>query len=90
MYELIYTGQFKKSLKRCAKRGLDIQLMKDVLDELKNTGRLDPKYKPHTLVGNFSGCWECHIQSDWLLIWRQDNDKMIIITVDTGTHSDLY
>ena len=68
MYEVIYTGQFKKSLKLCVRRGLDIKNFTTVLD----------------------GCWECHITSDWLLIWQQDDKQLRLILVDTGSHSDLF
>ena len=47
-------------------------------------------YNPHPIKGNYKGCMECHIQSDWLLIWKQDDNKLELIMVDTGTHSDLF
>ena len=90
MYELIYTGQFKKSLKKCAKRGLNIQALVEVLNILQEKGELPPKYRPHKLSNNYSGCWECHIQPNWLLIWDQDDKQLRLILIDTGTHSDLF
>lgn len=90
MYELIYTGQFKKSLKKCAKRGLNIQDLIDVLDILQKTGKLPSKYKPHKLSSDYQGCWECHIKPNWLLIWEQDDNQLRLILIDTGTHSDLF
>lgn len=90
MYSIFYTGQFKKSLKLAVKRGLDITLLTAVIDELQENGIIDNKYDPHPLKGNYKGCMECHIQSDWLLIWKQDNKKLELIMVDTGTHSDLF
>ena len=89
-YKIIYTGQFKRSLKRCAKRGLNIKVLTDALDILQETGLLPPKYKAHRLVADFAGCWECHLEPDWLLIWRQNDDILELILVDTGTHSDLF
>lgn len=90
MYSIFYTGQFKKSLKLAVKRGLDITLLTVVIDELQEKGVVDSKYNPHQLKGNYKGCMECHIQSDWLLIWKQDDNKLELIMVDTGTHSDLF
>lgn len=89
-YTLVYTGQFKRSLKKCAKRGFDITKLTEALDILQTTGTLPPNYKAHRLVGNYSGCWECHIEPNWLLIWRQNDDILELILVDTGTHSDLF
>ena len=94
MYEVIYTGQFKKSLKLCVRRGLDIKNFTTVLDILQEKGQLPgqlpPEYRPHRLHGNYEGCWECHITSDWLLIWQQDDKQLRLILVDTGSHSDLF
>ena len=90
MYEVIYTGQFRKSLKLCARRGLNIQDFATVLDILQETGTLPEQYRPHKLYGNYKGCWECHINPDWLLIWEQDDRQLRLILVDTGTHSDLF
>lgn len=89
-YSVVYTGQFKRSLKKCAKRGLDIQVFTDALDILQVTGTLPQQYKAHRLVGNYAGCWECHLEPNWLMIWRQNDDVLELILVDTGTHSDLF
>ena len=90
MYELIYTGQFKKSFKLCVRRGLDIKAFTTVLDILQEKGQLPAEYRPHKLAGKYKGCWECHIQSDWLLIWKIEDCQLRLILVDTGTHSDLF
>ena len=90
MYELIYTGQFRQSLKRCAKRGLDINALTSVLDILRVSGCLPAEYLPHKLQGKYKGCWECHIQPDWLLVWKQNDTQLYLVLIDTGTHSDLF
>jgi mRNA interferase YafQ len=90
MYSVVYTGQFKKSLKRCVKRGLDIKVFTDTLDILQAKGQLPPEYKPHRLVGDYAGCWECHMRPNWLLIWRQNDYELELVLVDTGSHSDLF
>jgi len=90
MYEVIYTGQFRRSLKLCARRGLNIQDFTAVLDILQEKGELPEQYHPHKLQGKYKGCWECHINPDWLLIWKQNDRQLQLILVDTGTHSDLF
>ena len=90
MYEVIYTGQFKKSLRLCVRRGLDVNVFKRVLDILQEKGQLPAEYHPHKLTGKYKGCWECHMQPNWLLIWEQDDCQLRLILVDTGTHSDLF
>lgn len=90
MYEVIYTGQFKKSLKRCVRRGLNINEFTTVLDILQKDGKLPSEYLPHKLHGKYKDCWECHINPDWLMVWKQDDNQLQLILVDTGTHSDLF
>jgi len=91
MYEVVYTGQFRRSLKLCVRRGLNVAVFKKVLDLLQKTGSLPVEYHPHRLKGKkFKGCWECHMQPDWLLVWQQDDNILRLILVDTGTHSDLF
>ena len=90
MYSIVYTNQFKKSLKRCVKRGLDVHTLQTAVSLLQSTGSLPPSYKPHKLSGQFIGCWECHLEPDWLMVWRQNDDILELVFVDTGTHSDLF
>ena len=61
-----------------------------VLDILLNNGTLPDIYKPHKLSGNRKGQWKCHIQPDWLLIWQQDDKELVMLMMNTGTHSDLF
>lgn len=68
-YQINYTTQFEKDVKRCVKRGLDISLLKNVIAILAESGKLPIQFKPHKLKGNYSGLWECHIKPDWLLVW---------------------
>jgi mRNA interferase YafQ len=69
MYTISFSSKFKKDYKLCVKRGYDISKLQEVIILLKEKGKLPAKYKPHILKGNYKGLWECHIQSDWLLIW---------------------
>lgn len=89
-YKIIYSNKFKKSLKKCFKRGLDIEQLREVLKILENGGVLPPEYRPHKLSGKFQGNWECHIQPDWLLIWEQKDEDLILLLIDTGSHSDIF
>lgn len=89
-YEIARTTQFKKDYKLAKKRGLDISLLKDVITKLANGETLPPAYHDHGLNGNWSGHRECHILPDWLLIYRVDNDVLVLTLTRTGTHSDLF
>ena len=57
---------------------------------LASTGTLPPKYHPHKLVADKRGIWECHIQPDWLITWEQDNNRLTLLFLQTGTHLDLF
>ena len=90
MYSLKFTGEFKRSLKRCLKRGYNESLLVEVLNILVAKGYLPEKYRPHILHGDYDGYWECHITSDWLLVWDQNDEELILLMTNTGTHSDLF
>lgn len=90
MLQLVTTTQFRKDYKRIRKRGYDTDLLKQVLDRLISGEPLDLRYRDHSLSGNYSGFRECHIQPDWLLIYRIDNDQLILTASRTVTHSDLF
>lgn len=83
-----YTTKFKKDLKAVGKRNLDMELLKEVIKKLCLEKPLPAKNKDHNLSGNWSGCRECHISPDWLLIYQIGNG--IIVFERTGTHSDLF
>lgn len=89
-YEIQPTNRFKKDLKLCKSRGYDINLIRDIIKRLSNGDKLEEKYKDHDLSGNWSGYRECHIQPDWLLIYKIDGNELILYLTRTGTHSDLF
>ena len=89
-YSIEYSGQFKKSLKLSKKRGLQIELLHEVIGILAECGELPEKYKPHVLSGKYAGIWECHIQPNWLLLWKQNNYELTLLLLNTGTHADLF
>jgi mRNA interferase YafQ len=67
-----------------------MQILRDALEILINSGSLPAQYKPHLLSGNHDGEWEAHLKGDWLLVWRKNDDELILMMVATGTHSDLF
>ena len=89
-YHLKFTTAYKKGYKRAKKRGLDVSLLDIVVEELRNGRKLDSKYRDHALHGDFEGFRECHIQSDWLLVYLVENDVLTLTLTDTGTHQDIF
>lgn len=83
-----YTNQFKKDVKLAVKRGYKMDRLYQVMKALENNEILDPKYKEHPLIGNYKGFLECHIEPDWLLIYKIDMQDLYFAR--TGTHSDLF
>jgi mRNA interferase YafQ len=90
MYEIAYSNQFNKDLKLAAKRGYNIELLRAVIKKLHTSGKLEPHYRPHKLQGKYNNYMECHIKSDWLLIWKQDDKEKSVMLTRTGTHTDLF
>lgn len=90
MYEIRMTKTFRKDTERCKKRGYDMELLKTAIRLLEANGQLPSSYHPHTLSGQYGGCWECHLKPDWLLIWEQNDTELILLFTGTGTHSDLF
>jgi len=90
MWTPVYTKRLEKDIYRCLKRGYDIEKFKEIVVRLVKDIPLQTHSKPHKLVGEFVNHWECHIKSDWLLIYRYDNLNRQIIFESTGTHSDLF
>lgn len=89
MLKKSYSNQFKKDYKTITKRGLNIGLLDDVIRQLCIPSNLPDKNKDHLLAGNWAGHRECHVQPDWLLIYRYEGSDTIVF-VRTGTHSDLF
>jgi len=87
-----FTGQFKKDYKLAIKRGCNPAELKEVITMLVNEQPLPEKYRDHTLVNsrNYKNVRECHIQPDWLLIYKVVNETLILQLIRTSTHSDLF
>lgn len=88
--DIVWTNQFKKDYKLAVKRHLNIELLDDIIRKLARGEKLSEKHKDHSLTGNWIGHRECHIQPDWLLIYRIENDLLVLTLSRTGTHSDLF
>lgn len=88
-YDVVYSTKFKKALKKLIKQGKDINELFDIIDKLANDEKLNMKYKNHSLVNDkyYKDCNECHINPDWLLIYRYNKDKLLLLLIDTGSHS---
>ncbi|MEZ3551802.1 MAG: type II toxin-antitoxin system YafQ family toxin [Muribaculaceae bacterium] len=89
-YKIFTSRKFDKAYKKCIRRGLDMSKFENVVSILRECGRLPAIYRPHKLSGDYDGCWECHIQSDWLLVWEQNDTELTLLFIDTGSHSDLF
>ena len=89
-YRLVLTSKFKRSLKLAKKRGLNISLLEDIVNNLQMDIPLPEKNCDHELKGNFKGFRECHIQPNWLLVYLKENERLTLTLIDTGTHSDIF
>ncbi len=90
MLEIKYHNKFKKDLKILKKRRFNMKLLKDVITMLANEQVLPEKYLNHNLIGEFKGYMDCHIQNDWVLIYKVDKEVSLLSLYRTGTHSDLF
>jgi mRNA interferase YafQ len=90
MYSIEFTNKFKKDVKLCQKRGYDLSVLRNAIDLLQESGRLPATFKPHILKGKYEGLWECHLKPDWLLVWQQNDNKLTLLFMTTGTHSGLF
>jgi len=88
MFTPIYTQQFARDVKRAQKRGKNLDKFKIIAETLLSGVSLDEIHKDHKLIGNYSGRRECHLESDWLVIYKTTADKMIFERM--GSHSDLF
>lgn len=89
-YEIQRTSQFKKDFKVALKRNCDIKKLQEVIMILADGDTLPESCLDHPLKGNYTGYRECHIESDWLLVYKITEDVLILTLYRTGTHSDLF
>lgn len=88
--DIVWTSQFKKDYKLAMKRGQSIDLLDNVIRLLAKGEPLPDSNRDHALSGNWIGHRECHILPDWLLVYRVENDILVLTLARTGTHSDLF
>lgn len=89
-YKVQWTSKFKKDYKLCQSRGLDINLLDEVIILLSEGKTLPQKYKDHSLSGQWKDFRECHIKPDWLLVYAIQNDILTLTLARTGSHSNLF
>lgn len=89
MLDLYYTNKFKKDYKLMEKRGYKMELLDNIIRKLSKEEQLPKENLDHCLQGNYKGYKECHIQPNWLLIYKIDKKELILTAFRTGSHSDL-
>lgn len=89
-YKLFVTSKFKKDARRAVKRGKDVRKLDAAIERLLEGKTLPESMRDHELSGNYFGHRECHIEPDWLLVYRINHGELILTAVRTGTHSNLF
>jgi mRNA interferase YafQ len=89
-YNILRTSQFKKDYKLSKIRGLNMNLLLDVIQMLADGEMLPESFKDHQLAGGYKGYRECHIQPNWLLIYKKTERDLVLTLTRTGSHSDLF
>ena len=89
-YKPVRTPRFERELKLAGKRGLNISEAEELIVRLSNDEQLEFRYHDHPLKGKHKGYRECHINPNWLLVYRKYEDELILLLTHTGTHSDLF
>ena len=90
MLTLETTSRFRRDYKLAKKRGYDMSLLERAIDLLLEEKPLDAKYRDHALIGGLTGFRECHIQPDWLFVYKIDRGRLVLVAARTGTHSDIF
>ena len=90
MLSIVASNQFKKDLKRAVKRGLKIEKLREVVNTLSREEALDEKFRDHALTGSYRDFRECHVEPDWLLIYRTNEEELELFLFRTGSHADLF
>lgn len=90
MLDIVLSNRFKKDLKLAAKRGLDLDELEAIVNQLVAQQPLPAKNRDHALTGDYIGFRECHIRPDWLLVYRVDGEDLVLFLFRTGSHTDLF
>lgn len=89
-YRPVKSPRFERELKRAGRRGLNIDEAEALIVKLSNDEPLERRHHDHPLHGKYEGFRECHINPDWLLVYRKEEDELVLFLHRTGTHSDLF
>ena len=89
---IVLTSNIKKQYKKIAKQGKDLDKLDEVVEKLSRLEILDSKYKDHSLINDkyYKNCRECHIEPDWLLVYQYEDNKLNLLLIATGSHSELF
>ena len=90
MRRVVQRRQFRNDVQRMKRLGKDFEELRAAVDLLAENDELPAGYSPHKLTGEWKGAWECHIESDWLLVYEVTEREVIMILIRTGTHSELF
>ena len=90
MLEVVLSNRFKKDLKLAARRGMDLRELDSIVERLAAQLPLPDRNRDHALTGDYVGFRECHIRPDWLLVYRIEDDVLVLTLSRTGSHSDLF
>ncbi|MCI8285340.1 MAG: type II toxin-antitoxin system YafQ family toxin [Firmicutes bacterium] len=90
MYKIVYTNRMKKDVRLMKKRGKDLTKLVNVISILAAGDVLPSEYKDHKLTGNLHDFRECHIESDWILMYQIQEDILVLSAVAAGSHADLF
>ena len=90
-YQIKYTKEFKKSIKKLTKQGKNIDKLLNIVDKLSKGIPLEIKYRDHALYNDnrFQNCRDCHIEQDWVIIYKYLDENLILLLVNTGSHSEV-
>lgn len=91
-YNIDFTINFKKQYRKLKRQGKDLNKLYEVIKRLADGEDLDSKYKNHSLINNkvYKNCKECHIEPDWLLIYKILDEELVLVLFSTGSHSELF
>ena len=92
IYRIDYSSRFKSEFKKIKRQGKDLEKFYKIVDRLSKKEKLELKYRNHLLKDDnlYKNCYECHIEPDWLLIYKYDEDTNRLILYSIGSHSDLF
>ena len=92
IFQVFSTSKFDRQLRKMKKQGKDINKLELIVEKIANKETLDFKYNNHKIIDNkrYKNCFECHVEPDWLLIYKVSDDELILLLFETGSHSELF